>query len=345
MRLAMRPARAFKASLALPLLLAWALPSDEISFHPKAGSEVKKKLEIELEFKPESIDLTMNGEPIPDESVDGLDEAMRIELAVGVTEKFVESKDGRPVDLLRTFDELSLAMKAGSEKQDAPDFDRLEGKTVRFHWKEEGEAYERSFHESEGDDVLLLNLHDDMDLRALLPAKKVSEGDTWEVPGSKLLPIFLPGGLPGGIATDDAAGTFRDALEEIQTEFGKLVESAKLSCKYTGSREEEGARVAEFRFTLTGRGDIDLSKAIESMVEDEEVKPKVDATATVELTGEGSVLWNLEAGRVHAFEMRLESKIGLDVKAEADMEGESLQFAIDGRIAGTGTWKLTTSAP
>lgn len=341
----MRPARALHASLVVPILLATALPSDDVSFHPQAGSEVKKKLEVEIELKPESLEFSLNGEAMPADSVDGLDESARIELAIGVTEKFVETKDGRPTDLLRTFDELSLSMESGSDQEEAPDFDRLEGKTVRFHWKEEGQTYVRSFHESEGDDILLLNLSEDMELRALLPGKQVAEGDTWEVPGSQLLPLFLPGGLPGEIATDDGAGPLRAALEVIQTEFGKLVEAGKLTCKYSGARAEEGTRVAEIRFTLTGHGDVDLSKALESLAQDEEVTPHIDATASVEFDGEGKVLWDLAAGRVHAFEMRLDSKIGLDVKAEADVEGETFQFAVEGKIAGTGTWKLETSVP
>lgn len=341
----MRPARALRALLAAPLLLAFALPSDDVSFHPKAGSQVKKKLEVTIELKPESLELSLNGDPMPDGDIDGLDESLLIELAIGVTEKFVETKDGRPTDLLRTFDELSLSTKAGSERDDAPDFDRLEGKTVRFHWKDEGDTYERSFHESEGDDVLLLNLSDDMDLRALLPGKNVAEGDTWEVPGAKLLPLFLPGGLPGEIATDEGAGPLRAALEEVQGGLLKLVEDGKVTCKYAGARDEGGTRVAEIHFTLAGRGDVDLSKAFESLAQDEEVKPEVEATASVELDGEGKILWDLAAGRVHAFEMRLESKIDLDVTAEAEVEGETFQFGVEGKITGTGTWKLTTSTP
>jgi hypothetical protein len=341
----MRHVRAFRAALGLPLLLAFALPADDVSFHPKDGSVLEKKLEVELEFKPEEIEVALNGEEMPDESFGGLDESLVVKLAVGVTEKFVASKDGRPTDLLRTFDELALSMKAGSESEEAPDFDRLEGKTVRFHWKEEGETYERSFHESEGDDVLLLNLFDDMDLRALLPAKNVAEGDTWDVPGSKLLPLFLPGGLPGEVGNDADTAPLRAALEEIQDEFGKLVEDGKLACKYAGSRDESGVRVAEIRFTLTSKGEVDFSKALEILVQEEEVAPTMDATATIDLGGEGKVLWDLAAGRVHAFEMKLDTKIDLDVKAQADVEGESFEFTVTGRIAGTGNWNLATSAP
>ena len=331
--------------LVLALLLAFALSADDVSFHPKDGSGVKKRLEVELEFSPEEIEVSLNGEPLPAESVGGMDETLVLELAVGVTEKFVASKDGRPVDLLRTFDELELSMKAGSESEQAPDFDRLEGKTVRFHWKEEGETYERSFHESEGDDVLLLNLSDDMDLRALLPTKDVAEGDTWEVTGSKLLLLYLPGGLPGEVGADADSASLRGALEAVQDEFAHLVEDGKLTCKYVGSREEGGERVAEIQLKLASKGDLDLSSAIEALVQEEEVAPSIDATAVVDVEGEGRILWDLGAGRVHAFEMRLTSRIDLDVKAAADVEGETYDFAVTGRIGGKGTWKLATSAP
>jgi hypothetical protein len=339
----MTPAQAL---VAVTLLLASAPRADDVSFHPKAGSEVKKKLEVELEIKPDHLQFTVNGEEMPEGSVDGLDESALVNLVVGVTEKYVEAKDGRPTDLLRTFDDLSLTAKAGAEpKEDAPNFDRLEGKTVRFHWKEDGEIYERSFHESEGDDVLLLNLSDDMDLRALLPGKNVSEGDAWDVPGSKLLPIFLPGGLPGQISPDEGGPALQTALDEIQVELAKLVGDAKLACKYHGSRDEDGARVADIRFTLNGKGPLDLSKVFESMMADEEVTPQVDATANVELEGEGELLWDVAAGRVHEFTMHLDTQVGLDVKAEADVEGETFKFAIDGKLTGKGTWKLAATAP
>jgi hypothetical protein len=344
----MTPSRSIRILLAAPValgLLALALPSDDVSFHPPAGAEVKKRLVVEIELKPERMEFTLNGESMPGEHVGGLDESALIRLAVTTTEKYVESRDGRPTDLLRTFDDLSLSLKSDSKQEEAPHFDRLEGKTVRFHWKDDGDAYERGFHESEGDDVLLLGLSDDMDLRSLLPGKNVSEGDGWDVRGARLGAVFLPGGLPGEIAGDEDAGSLRSALEEIQAGLAKAIEESKVSCKYRGSRDEGGVHVAVIGFKLTGKGKVDLSKAVESLTEDEEVKPEVDATATLALEGEGELLWDLSAGRVHMFGMQLEADIDLDMKAEADVEGEIFKSAIEGKVRGKGTWKLETSKP
>lgn len=341
----MTHSRLLRASLFAPVLLALTLPSDDVSFRPTAGSELKKELKIEVALQPANLQFTMNGESMPADSIAGLDESATVKLVASVTEKYVEAAKGRPIDLLRTFDDLSLAFESGSEKEEAPDFDRLEGKTIRFQWKEDGETYERSFHESEGDEVLLTNLSDDMDLRVLLPAKAVADGESWEVPGARLLPLFLPGGLPGEVVAEDDADSARAAWDEVQGQLGQLLEHLKLTCKYQGARDEAGVRVGVIHFTFTGKSPLDLSKAFESLAEDDEVKPTIDASASVDLDGEGDLLWDLSAGRVHALDMTLESKIGLSVKAEADVEGETFQFEIEGRIDGKGTCSLTTSSP
>src|SRR5258708_214227 len=118
--------------LAAPLLLALAVPADELEFHPKAGAEVKKELKLAIELKPEKIEFTVNGESMPPENLGGLgDTAMIVKLAVGVTDKYVQSKEGRPTDLLRTFDSLALSYGAGEDKVDAPNFHPLQRKTLR----------------------------------------------------------------------------------------------------------------------------------------------------------------------------------------------------------------------
>jgi hypothetical protein len=137
----------------------------------------------------------------------------------------------------------------------------------------------------------------------------------------------------------------RSALEAVQGELEKLLQSAKLTCKRGGTREENGVRVAEIGFKIAGQGDADLSGALESLAEGEDVAPTIDATATIDLEGDGKVLWDLAAGRVHAFDMRIGAKVGIDVSAEADFEGQSFQFAVEGQVDVTGTWKLTASAP
>jgi hypothetical protein len=332
--------------LAAPLLLALAIPADELDFHPKAGAELKKALKVTVEMKPEKVDFTVNGESMPSDNFGGLgDTTIKVKLGVDVTDKYAQVKDGRATDLLRTFDSLQLSYEAGEEKGDAPKFDQLEGKTVRFKWNGDSETYEKSFHESKGDDSLLEQLTEDMDFRALLPSKKVSEGDTWELAGDKIQSLFLPGGMPGEIATGSDKDEAKAAFDELRTSLGKFQEELKVQCKYKGSHEDGGARVGEVDFTFASKGKADLSRLIQTLgsMEDSEVHPDVDASADVDLEGSGVLLWNLADGRVQNFTMHAEAGFDLDVKASFDIDGEGVQMLIKGRFTGKADWALGTT--
>ena len=115
----MNPARVLQASpLLAPLLFAWgalALPSDEVVFRPKAGSEVKKELKIEVELEPGHLEFTMNGEAMPEDSVSGLDEAATMKLA---------PSKGRGIDHIgfdvKDLDAFSKRLEGMGLKFDAP---------------------------------------------------------------------------------------------------------------------------------------------------------------------------------------------------------------------------------
>lgn len=327
-----------------PALLPLA---DDLAFRPAADTELKKELKLVVELKPEKISFTVNGETMPPENLGGLGEdTVRVELEEIVRETIVQARDGRPIDLLRTFEELSLGFEAGEEKGDADGFDRLEGQTVRFRWNDETRAYERSFHESQGDEAFLEDLSEDMDLRALLPSGPVSEGDTWEVEGEALLPVLLPGGLPGRVAEGDEA-ELEPMFEELRAEVLDLLEDLKVRCKYYGSRDESGERVGEVHLEFSLRKSLDLSRLIEQMseMEDSEIQPSVDATVEVELQGEGTLLWDLAGGHARSFRMRSEGGIDLDVKASADIEGETFEMAFTGHFATKAETSLDVSRP
>jgi hypothetical protein len=275
------------------------------------------------------------------------DDAMKAALRVSATDKYVQAKDGRPTDLLRTFDSLRLTYQTGEKKEDAPKFDALEGKTVRFKWNANTEAYEKSLKDDKGDEALLEPLSEDMDVRVLLPAKKVTEGDTWEVPGQKLLPLFLPGGLPGPIGTPDDKEEMSTVFEEVRSTFAKLQDDLKVRCRYRGAREEGGTKVGEIEFEFATRGKTDISHLVETLLsmEEEGVKPDADGNAEVEVHGSGTVLWNLGDGRIHSLSMQTEAGIDLDVKVRFSVDGDDIEMVAKVKLAAKADSKLETSKP
>jgi len=328
-------------------LLALAPRADELAFRPASGAEVGKSLELSLEVRVESLEMTVNGEPMPD-GMDGAgEETFEASMLVGVRERYVASREGRPTELHRTYEDLELEFVLAGETDAPAAFQSLEGRTVRFLWDEEKGEYARSFTgDSAGDEEDLADLHVDMDLRVLLPREKVSEGDTWKVRGRDVAPLFLPGGLPGRLDDEDPDADLAEAEEELAAAFERFVEDLDVTCTFQGVREAEGVRVGETRFTFAGRGETDLARLLELLASDE-ATPDVEATArgTLELEGEGELLWDLAAGRVHAFRMNAKAGLAFEATAEFEVEGEGVEVTVEGRVSATAEWKLSTSRP
>ena len=332
---------------AVSLLAAFALPVDDLAFHPKSDQELKKELKIDAELKTEKVEITVNGESAPADDMGFSDDPSKVTLRVTATDKYVQAKDGRPTDLLRTFDSLRLSYQNGEKKEDAPKFDALEGKTVRFKWNADTETYEKSLKDDKGDEALLEPLSEDMDVRVLLPSKKVSEGDTWEVPGQKLLPLFLPGGLPGPIGTPDDKEEMSTVFEEVHSTFAKLQEDLKVRCRYRGAREEAGTKVGEIEFEFSTRGKADISHLVETLLamEEDGVHPDAEGNAEVEVHGSGTVLWHLGDGRIHSLSMQTEAGIDLDAKVRFSVDGDDIEMVAKVRLAAKADSKLETSKP
>ena len=134
-------------TLALPLLLVPSHAGEELSFHPATDSEIAKRLSIDLDARFVDAHVTLNGEELPPEAMEGAGmDPTTARMSVSVTDKYVASRDGRPLDLLRTYGEMSLTSDSGEEHDSVDEFAALEGKTVRLKWNEDDDEYDKSFH-------------------------------------------------------------------------------------------------------------------------------------------------------------------------------------------------------
>jgi hypothetical protein len=284
----------------------------------------------------------VNGENVPSEEMD-MGDAIHMNMVVGVTDKYVETKEGKPLDLLRTFDEMSLDARAGDEKHAVEEFKAIEGKTVRFKWNEESKAYDKSFHESKGDDDTIAALDDDMDLRVLLPEKKVAEGETWEVPANHLMQLFMPGGLVGVPHSGEEGEAFQIVHDEFKTKLAPALKDLKVTCKYKGLHEDGGKKYGEIRFSFDGKAKLDLSDLAARMAaigETDGPKPDVDTQVDLALKGEGSLDWDQAAGVMHAFEMQADLSAGVQARVKADVEDQHLEYTMKGDVLGKAKWEL-----
>jgi hypothetical protein len=284
----------------------------------------------------------VNGETEPAD--DDTNDHLALNVVVGVTDKYVDVKEGKPLELLRTFDDMSLDTRDGDEKHSVEEFAAIQGKTVRFKWNEESKAYDKSFHESKGDDETIAELDEDMDLRVLLPEKKVSDGDTWDVPADRLAALFLPGGIIGKPRTGEQGEEFKVVEEELGSKLAPALKDFKVHCKYKGAHDDGGTKLVEIRITFDGKAKLDLSELMGKLAaigDSEGEKPTIQTEVDLGLKGEGTLTWDREAGHVHAFEMTadISAKFDSDIKAEVD--GEHFDTAMKGELGGQAKWSLT----
>jgi hypothetical protein len=335
------------ALLAIPLSLGLAAVADDLAFHPAKDAKSHKELRIEAEFRVKDAAMSFNGQPLPNEVRDQLtSQEMLISLAIDATETFVASKDGAPTDLLRSYDKIEIKAEVGDAPETPEAENELEGKSIRFQWDDKTSEFKKSFHESKGDDALLEKLIDDMEVRALLPTKKVAKGDTWEVPAKDMLALFCPGGVAMGGAEKSADGPDFDELSE---EFGKQLEESfqefKVTCVYKGARDDGGVQVGEIAFSYDGKASLDLDpllRKVQESIGSEAPEMDFEATATMSLKGEGILLWDLATGQLHSYEMKADLGLDLEASIHGDQGGETFEASMSGSIGGEVTWDMTT---
>ena len=292
--------------------LAALAPFDAPSFGVSEGASVEKSFRTEGEFALEDASLLFNGEEAPLEQI-GMPEDLSLSFGVelGCSDTYESLGDERPLVLLRSFDSARrwYEDQDGDGEDEEPD---VVGKVVRFAWNAEEELYEKSFVEEEGDEADLDDLREDLDLRGILPDGDVSEGDSWTTDGITLLELMMPG--------FDVRASIEGADDEeiplaVRERVMALLEELAMDCVYAGTVEEDG-------LTL---GKIDLTAAVEEVVEvdpswlmdeeDQAENPEFSwdhLDLDLDMSFEGSLLWDMEAGRFHSFEGSTEGAATLD---------------------------------
>lgn len=338
-------------SIILPLatlpLLAFALRADKVSFQPAEGATATKELNFSTTFYMDDLTMIVDGNEMPSEMMGGaMDEGILINATIGVTDEYVETRNGKQATLLRTYDELTLEAGPESEAEIVDEFAELEDTTVSFKWDSDSEEYVKSFHESDGEEDLLENLDVDMDFLALLPDDEVSEGDSWEASGEQLATVFFPGGMPANPQSEEEGAEEMAELvrEEMEGQLTEAFGEFTIECTYSGSKEMDGVTVGEIKFDFDGETSIDLSDLIASVIDlqagDQGIEADVSATISLEFEGKGTMLWNMRAGHIHSFEMAGDITMFADVDGEIDAMGESHSMELSAEISGEATWEM-----
>jgi len=343
---------------ALGALGALGATVEKVAFAPKEGTKVKKTFVTSGSFDLEDMSFLMNGEDpggMPE-----MEMTTSWSQTVKVTDEYAAMGEGRPAKLVRTFDELGqeidleITVDMG-ESQDNSNSGSgssdLEGETVVFAWDAEEEDFTKAFAEgSDADEDLLEGLVEDMDLRGLLPDGPVSEGDSWDIELTSLVHIMAPGGDLGidveieGLEGAGMGGPDPNMMSNFNEILGDLLEG-DATAKFTGTREVDGKRVGVIEVSLDITAASDLTDLMEEMMSDEmpeglEVSfDSMDLDFTFEGTGE--LLWNLEGGHVHAFQLSGEVSMAMEMAFSITM-GEEMDMEVSMEMSGTVSQKVET---
>ena len=312
--------------LPAPLPLPASGAEDSLAFAVRDGTKLTKRFGVVHDLTVQKIQF--GDADIDSTSQQQLDISSTIDLEVVDTYRKV--KDGRPLELQRVYKanpfhiDISFADARGTkvpEGWDAETF--LKHKSVVFTWIPEEKGYSKHYDDVEGLEEHLANLAEDLDLRFLLPKSAAREGAEWAIELRALQDLFAPGGTvpltwvkggKGGFSTAIAAGV-GGPLHPAFT--GDVKGSCR--AKWVKSQDSEGGRLAVIELALEVETDADRTEIVRRILrqdEDEAQSPVRHAGVQWKFKGEGTLLWNLAAGRYEK----------LDVVGRQDVTSD-IQFA------------------
>jgi len=329
--------------------------AEKIAFHPEAGSTLHKTFLVNADFSLDELSVVVDGQDVGG-MLGSLEITAQQETRYEVTDEYQELAEGRPKKLARTFDglgsqfhmSLSSEMGGGDQDQEMKSSSELEGETVVFSWNDEKGAYDITFKDGKGDADLLEDLKEDMDLRSLLPSNEVSKDDTWKVELKDLQALAMPGGdlslLPENSEVDpEQLDMFKDMFGDLGQNLADLLEG-ECTCTFRGVREESGSRLADIGVELKIACTIDLTEFFDKVMEKVMERagggdmPEISietADLNLDYDGVGTLLWDLQTGHAHSFQISGDADLALDFSVSVEAQGESHAAEASLELSGT----------
>ena len=337
------------AALALPALIAAALPADKVEFHPADGLSLTRTYSQKTELSLDDMEMSLNGQPSPMQIEMEMD--MTMNQHVVVSDEISSVSDGRPAKLVRSFDELSqqsdfkvemAQMPQGNQERSVKAESELQGKKVTFTWDADSSSYKTAF-EGEGDAALLEGLEEDMDLTVLLPTTEVKEGDSWQIDVKRLRTLLAYGGNLKLKPTEGAEGADgmpgMDNMTDFSSVFGELLEGDAKG-EYRGTREVDGTQCQVIHVKLDVNASADISDKVQEAMKDlpnEQIQSmKIERMdLEMELDGEGDLYWDPAKGVAHSFELTGTTNLNMDMGMAVSMGEQPMNIEQSFKLSGS----------
>jgi len=316
------------ASLALALLSGDTrdLRSDVLAWRATKGAKLAKHFESSMNLEQRSVSITVGGRELPDDRLKQFEASLSMGSTLDVEDEYVSVDDARPTELVRRFREATVSKKehkARPGKEPSDEDEKLESPlvdhAVAFTWDPEGENYARAFREGKGEEEWLAPLEPDMDLRAILPASAVEEGETWKIEPESFRALTMPG------------GRLSFPITQLSFDFDKNVQGT-IEARYAGKRELEGL---ELRV-------IELSVHVSLTTEKEsDAGTPLHYALGMDLAGE--YLWDQAQGHLHSFELSGPATMSVTGEREVEVRGQKLpmkeHFELGGEVQDEGRFE------
>jgi len=327
-------------------------PETRIEFKVEDGATNTKTFKTSIELNLDDLSMTMNGQesPMPME----IDMSNTTEFSVVVEDEYVSVSDGRPAELKRAYDTISshtevkveMDMMGTTTTQDMPISagSELEGMTVRFKWNEDEKRYDATFAEEKGEEELLEDLFEDMDFRALLPSGAVSPDDEWSIEASKLASVLAPGGnlklVPEDLDAETMMG-MNPNQGSMSDWFGESLEG-EVVATFKGTRKgDDGTELGVIELRIDISNAVDLTEMVSEMMENAELPPEAGdmeidhMDIEVSLEAEGTLLWNLAAGRAESFELSGDFSMLMNMGMSISSQGMDMEIETSIEMSGS----------
>ena len=348
-----------RSRLLLPLAAAASLAfseraGDHLTYQPKEGATVSKKVSVVNELELDDMKLEIDGQDMS-EIAGQIEMSMKTSQELGVTDKYEAVAGGRPTKLKRSFDEVSSNThisgsnpQVGSQEKDVPLKSEIEGSSVVFTWDPGDSVYTVAFEGDKGDKDLLEGLEENLDLHGFLPTGEVAKGDSWEIPEEAVRAALAPGGKlklePEGQAdpTTSSMGRFSqsDLVGDLTGEFKAV---------YDGMREEDGVRLAVIKLKIEAKSAQDMHDRLDEIKE--QMKGSMPPGLEMDLSAfdveyqyeaEGELRWDVEAGLPHDMHLSGEVRMILDMSMDMKLGEKQQSMEMSQNFAGTQTINYST---
>jgi len=330
-------------ALALPALL---LPAGDVpAFEAEAKTTWKKSFTEESTFTLDSMIQTLDGQELGGMNVDMKGKTSR---KVSLTDECLAAADGRVTKARRVYDSIGGGLEMSASSMGMSEFyeltleSPLTAQPLLLTWKEDESEYAFRFDEDEkkGEVALLKPLLEETDYKVLLPAEEVEEGDSWTVDLEDAEALFAPGGRPRMQLEELPDGGFEmlEARDVAIVAMFSLAECSRglegeLTATWKGTDTEGGGRVAEIALEVKGELSADLAEEYSHLLAAAGLPARRDMVfdCHVELEGEGTLRWDLEAGHFASLELECETVCDLDLGWTEDFGEIGVEVEVSGK--------------